>query len=325
MTDITTQYLGLKLSNPVIIGSSGLTGTADKIIKLAEAGAGAVVVKSLFEEQIRIDAGTMFMHADYPEALDYLNTYTRDNALESYLKMIENARKRIKIPIIASINCVSSHEWISFATAIEDAGADAMELNLFIMPHEIHKDARYYEQTYFDIIDQVKKRISIPVSVKLGQHFVNIPSLVDNLYARGARGVVLFNRFYAPDIDIDKLSFTNAKVLSNPDDIRNSLRWVGIVSALVDKIDICASTGVHDGKALIKQILAGAKAVQVCSTIYMYGEEQIAKMIEELKDWMNRFNFNTIDEFRGRLNYKNIPDPGIFERVQFMRYFSNME
>lgn len=325
MINLSTKYLGLNLRNPIIIGSSGLTGSVDKIVQLEAAGAGAVVIKSLFEEQIKIDSGTMLSHADYPEAMDYLSNYTRNNALDVYLEMIKEAKNKVKIPIIASINCVSSSEWISFASAIQEAGADAIELNVFIMPQELHKEGGIYERLYFEILERVKKQISIPISVKLGQHFTNLPSLADSLSARGAKGVVLFNRFYAPDIDIDSMSFTSSKVLSSPDDIRNSLRWVGIVSAMVENVDICASTGIHDGKAVVKQILAGAKAVQVCSALYIKGPEYITNMLDELTDWMRKYNFKSPDEFRGRMNYKNIPDPAIFERVQFMKYFSNME
>jgi dihydroorotate dehydrogenase (fumarate) len=169
----------------------------------------------------------------------------------------------------------------------------------------------------------VTQKVSIPIVIKLGQHFSNIPSLVNNLYALGAKGVVLFNRFYAPDIDLDNLSFTSSDVFSNPSDIRQSLRWVGIISSLVSKIDICASTGIHDGKAAIKQILAGARAVQVCSILYKKGPEYIREIIEEMENWMGRHNFNDLHEFRGRMSYKNIPDPAIFERAQFMKYFSN--
>lgn len=322
MANLETTYLGLKLKNPVIVSSSGLTSSLNKIEQLARADAAAVVLKSLFEEQIRMEAGAMLQDADYPEALDYISNYARNNAIDDYLKLIEEAREKVDIPVIASINCISSSEWISFARSIEEAGAQALELNVFVMPNEIHEHGGGYEAMYYEILNKVVPQLSIPVSVKLGQHFSNIPGLVNNLHAHGAKGVVLFNRFYAPDIDLDDLSFTSSEVFSSPADIRQSLRWVGIVSSLVDKIDICASTGVHDGGAVIKQILAGARAVQVCSVLYKEGPQHLKKIISAIPEWMDAHNFENIREFRGRLSYRNIPDPSIFERAQFMKYFA---
>jgi dihydroorotate dehydrogenase (fumarate) len=325
MANLETKYLGLNLKNPVIVSSSGLTGTPGKIVQLADAGAGAVVLKSLFEEQIRMEAGSMIKNTDYPEAADYIDAYSRSNALDEYLKLIEDAKARIDIPVIASINCISSSEWMSFAKQIQEAGADALELNVFFLPNEIHGGGTDYEQIYYDILDAVTRKITIPISVKLGQHFSNIPALVNNLYARGSKGVVLFNRFYAPDIDLDAMSFTTSEVFSTPADIRQSLRWVGIVSSLVKKIDICASTGVHDGRAVIKQILAGAAAVQICSVLYKKGPGFIGEILKEVNTWMDLKNFEDLHELRGRMSYKNIPDPSVFERAQFMKYFSGMQ
>jgi dihydroorotate dehydrogenase (fumarate) len=325
MTNLSTKYLGLELRNPLIISSSGLTSSVSKIEKLEKAGAGAIVIKSLFEEQIKMEAGSVIKYSDYPEATDYINMYTRENSIDQYLKIIEHAKKIVKIPIIASINCTSSSEWISFASTMEEAGADALELNVFFIPDSIHKDGQFYEQLYYDILEGINHKISIPVAVKIGQHFTNIPALVNNIYARGAKGVVLFNRFYSPDINIDTLTFESSSVFSNPDEIRNSLRWVGLISSMVDTIDICASTGIHDGRAVIKQILAGATAVQICSVLYKNGPEYITTILKELKDWMVKFNFENLSDFRARMSYKNITDPAVFERAQFMKYYSNMD
>ncbi len=322
MANLETKYMGLSLKNPMIVSSSGLTSSVNKIEKLAQAGAAAVVLKSLFEEQIRMEAGNMLKDTDYPEAVDYITQYSRNNAVDEYLKLIEEAREKVDIPVIASINCISSTEWISFAESIQQAGAHALELNVFVFPNETLESGTSYEQVYYDILNEVTRKVTIPVSIKLGQHFSNIPGLVNNLYARGAKGVVLFNRFYAPDIDLENLSFTTSEVFSTAADIRQSLRWVGIVSSLVGKIDICASTGVHDGKGAVKQILAGAKAVQVCSALYKNGPEYMRVIIDELQNWMEEHNFEDLAEFRGRMSYRNIPDPTIFERAQFMKYFS---
>jgi len=325
MDKLETHYLGIKLKNPLIVSSSGLTGSVAKIEKLASAGAGAVVLKSLFEEQIRKEAGTMINNANYPEAEDYIMAYARNNAVDEYLRLIEGAKAKVDIPVIPSINCITSREWISFAENIQQAGADAIELNVFVLPTNIHDNGSAYEEIYIEILDALLDKITIPISIKLGQHFSNIPALINKLHARGAKGVVLFNRFYAPDIDINSLNFTSAEVFSSPADIRFSLRWVGIISSLVPKIDICASTGIHDADGMAKQILAGARAVQVCSVLYKKGPEFVRQILADFTSWMDKHNFENIREFRGRMSYKNIPDPSVFERAQFMKYFSSMQ
>jgi dihydroorotate dehydrogenase (fumarate) len=220
---------------------------------------------------------------------------------------------------------MSVSEWVSFAKDIENAGADALELNVFFVASDIERSSEKYEKLYNDLIVKVKDVTSIPLSVKIGYHFTNLVGMVNNLYVRGAKGVVLFNRFYEPDIDIENLKLTSSGVFSTPADIRQSLRWVGIISDKVDKIDVAASTGIHDGKAAIKQILAGAKAVQVCSVLYKKGEAQVKVIIDEMAAWMAGKGFKTIEEFRGKLNYHNIPDPSVYERSQFMKYFSSYQ
>jgi len=323
MINLTTNYLGLTLKSPLIISSSGLTNSVDKIRKFEELGAGAVVLKSLFEEQINYEAGILVENGLSPEAHDYITGYSKTNALEDHLKLIERAKKAVKIPVIASINCMSASEWVSFAKDIESAGADALELNIFFVASDIEQSSEKYEKLYTDLIVKIKNVTHVPLSIKIGYHFTNLAGIVNNLYVRGAKGVILFNRFYEPDIDIEDMKLTASGVFSSPADIRQSLRWVGIISAKVGEIDIAASTGIHDGKAAIKQILAGAKAVQVCSVIYKKGDEQVKVINDEIATWMSKKGFKTIEEFRGLLNYSKIPDPSIYERSQFMKYFSN--
>jgi dihydroorotate dehydrogenase (fumarate) len=325
MINLATNYLGLTLKSPLIVSSSGLTNSINKIRKFEELGAGAVVLKSLFEEQINYEAGILVENRLSSEAHDYITGYSKTNALEEYLKLIEEAKKEVKMPIIASINCMSASEWVSFAKNIENAGADALELNVFFVASDIERTSEKYEKLYNDLIVNVKSVTSIPLSVKIGYHFTNLVGMVNNLYVRGAKGVVLFNRFYEPDIDIENLKLASSGVFSSPADIRQSLRWVGIISDRVVKIDVAASTGIHDGKAAIKQILAGAKAVQVCSVLYKKGEEQVKVITDEMAAWMARKSFKTIEEFRGKLNYHNIPDPSVYERSQFMKYFSSYQ
>jgi len=323
MVNLSTRYLGLDIKTPLIVSSSGLTGSVEKIQKLEQLGVGAVVLKSLFEEQIRFEAGTELKNGDYPEAYDYITGYSKMNSVEEYLKLIEQAKKSIKIPVIASLNCISSDEWVSFAKNIENAGADALELNIFFMASRKELSAEKIEDLYYDLVVKIKNVTRLPIAVKMGSQFTNLAAMVNNLYLRGASGVVLFNRFYEPDMDIENMQLTSSDVFSSPSDIRLSLRWVGILSDKIENIDIAASTGVHDGKAVIKQILAGAKAVQVCSVLYKKGEEHVKVMLGEIEAWMTGKGYNSIDEFRGKLSYRQIPDPSMYERSQFMKYFSS--
>ena len=324
MIDLTTNFAGLSLKSPIIVSSSGLTHSIERIKKMSAAGAGAVVLKSLFEEQINHEVGSLSEGSDYPEAEDYIRAYTRENSLDSYLSVIRGAKDLVEIPVIASINCVKPAEWIDFAKQIEQAGADALELNIYFLPISKEKDPRYYETAYLDLVAAVKGKTDLPVIVKLGNGFSNITWMVEQLSLRGVAGVVLFNRFYAPDINTDDLSFTSSEVLSTAADLRLSLRWIGIVSSEVEKMDLAASTGVHSGMAVVKQILAGADAVQVCSVLYRNGIDYLRDMISEIKRWMEKHGYNSPADFRDKMNYGNLEDPSVYERAQFMKYFSQM-
>jgi dihydroorotate dehydrogenase (fumarate) len=321
MSQLETTYLGLKLKNPVIVGSSSLTNSIEKIKEIEEKGAGAIVLKSIFEEQIKFEAGKMANGSDSPEAWDYVNHYVKQNTLQEYLDLIKKAKSEVKIPVIASINCVTSKEWTGFAKSIEEAGADAIEINVFVLPNDRHASSEYYENVYFELAEKLKKTINIPFAFKLGSQFSNLVGFIQKLHVPG---VVLFNRFYTPDIDIDEMKFTSSDVFSTSADIRNSLRWVGIVSSKISNMDIAASTGVHDGKAVVKQLLAGATAVQVCSTLYKNGIGHLESILKELKEWMEKNGYNSVDEFRGKMSYDKIEDPLVYERSQFMKYFSSI-
>ena len=313
------------MKSPIIVSSSGLTSSVNRIKKVAAAGAGAVVLKSLFEEQINYEVGNISDGHDYPEAGDYIRTYARENSLGEYLSSIREAKEAVDIPVIASINCVSASEWIDFANKIQEAGADALELNIYFLPINKEKDPREYEKTYLHLVSEVKKRTSLPLIIKLGNGFSNITWMVNQLYQRGAAAVVLFNRFYAPDINTDDLSFGSAEVLSTPAELRNSLRWIGIVSSQVDQLDLAASTGVHSGMAVVKQILAGAMAVQICSVLYRNGLDYIKDMTVEMLKWMEKNQYKSPDDFRGKMNYGSLDDPSVYERAQFMKFYSSMQ
>lgn len=328
MADLSTSYMGLSLRNPIIAGSSGLTNSIENIQKIYEAGAGAIVLKSLFEEQIQAVVNRTFNQNEdnysYPEALDYISHYTREQDLERYLKLIRDAKSSVPIPIIASINCVSAAEWVTFAKSIQDAGADAIELNIFILPSDPRRKAEQQEQVYFEIIQSVMRQVKIPVSAKISYYFSGLANMALQLSWTGVKGLVLFNRYYSPDIDIDSFEITTGHVFSEPGENALTLRWVAMLS---DKIqcDIAASTGIHDGQTAIKQMLAGAKAVQVASVLYKKGFEQIGIMLKDMETWMDKNEFRSTKEFTGKLSQREMTNPAAYERVQFMKHFAGIE
>ena len=325
MADLSTSYLGLKLKNPIIVSSSGLTDNIEKLKVLEKNGAGAVVLKSLFEEQIRFETGKLLSDATHTEAADYVSNYSRSHTLDNYIQLIQAAKKELGIPVIASINCVSSGEWIEFAKRIQEAGADALELNVFFFPSDKDFRSEDYEKIYYELALKVKSRVNIPVSFKLGQNFTSLVNIVDRLYYRGIMGVVLFNKFYEPDIDLDSLTFKSGAVFSTPSDISKPLRWVGIISKQVQNIDIAASTGVHEGKDIIKQLLVGADAVQAASTFYKNGTSHIIDMLNEMETWIKDNGYRSITEFKGMMSQLVSQNPAAIERVQFMKYFGDMK
>lgn len=328
MTDLSTSYMGLTLRNPVIVGSSGLTRTVDQLIKAEEKGAGAVVLKSLFEEQIKFEIRKVFSYDDvqsaYTEADDYIRNYSRTQTIDEYLKVIKNAKEKLSIPVIASINCVSADEWPAFAKEIEKAGADALELNIFVLPADIDMPGVEYEKLYFHIIENVKKQVQIPISLKISYHFSGLAELVKKISWSGVQGIVLFNRFFNPDFDLEKFNVKPGNLYSTPEEISTSLRWIAILSGRV-QADLCASTGVHDGYGVVKQLLAGAHAVQICSTLYKNGFDQISLIVSQLQSWMEKNNFSGITDFRGKMSYKKSENPAVYQRVQFMKHFAGID
>ena len=323
MENINVTYLGLKLSSPIVASSSGLTSKVESIKELEKNGVGAVVLKSLFEEQITNEITHTEQYNDYPEQAEYLNAYIKDNNVSKYLDLIKNAKKECNIPIIASICCVNGGEWTDFAKDIEQAGADALELNIFYMPTSADQSAGDLEKEYINTVNSVVESINIPVSVKISGHFTNPINIAREIYFRKAKGVTMFNRLYDPNIDIENISITNSNIFSNSDELRHSLRWIAISSAAVSELDYSASTGIHSGEDVVKMLLAGASTVQVCSHLYQNGVEEIANMNNFLKNWMQKKGYENISEFKGLLNYKNLEKNVAYERSQFMKYYSS--
>ena len=325
MMDMKTSYAGLTLRNPIIIGSSGLTNKAERNLEFEKAGAGAIVLKSLFEEQIEMQSASMLQENDYPEAADYIRSYVEANQVNDYLALIRQSKELCTIPIIASINCYKAAAWTNFAQQIAQAGADALELNVFFMETDLHDSAEAVKETYVTILRQVKEAIRIPVIMKIGKQYSNIPSLVHALKANGADGVVLFNRFYQPDIDINTMQLVSGHVFSSAADLSDTLRWTAIVSGKVPGISVSASTGVHDWEGVVKCLLAGASGVQLCSALYTHGAAIVSQILTCMEEWMNQTHYESVNQFRGRLNYANIPNPAQYERAQFMKYFANRD
>ncbi|MCX6272408.1 MAG: dihydroorotate dehydrogenase-like protein [Bacteroidetes bacterium] len=319
MVDLSAKYMGFSLKNPLIAGSSGLTNSVGSIKQLEKQGIAAVVLKSLFEEelvcQIPSDKDS---HYPYQKTKDYVAHQSKYSSIEEYIRLIEEAKKSVSIPVIASINCISAYEWTSFSKRIEAAGADALELNIFVMPSDPMMGSSDCEKVYFEVLTEVRRKIKIPIAVKISPYFSGMTKMAMKLSWTGINGLVLFNRFYSPDIDIETIKTVPGKLLSSPDEILNSLRWVALLSDRVLS-DIAGSTGAHDAAGVIKYLLAGARAVQLTSTLYKNGFEQIGIILNDLSAWMERHHFETIPEFLGSLSLKKSEDPADYERFQYIK------
>ena len=325
MAILKTTYLGLELKSPIIIGSSELNNSVERIKKHADAGAGAVVLKSLFEEQIMMDIDSQRMnnmHDTYAEVEQQVGYYLKKNTVGEYLKLIKDAKYAVDIPVIASINCATSSEWIEFAKDVERAGADAIEINMFLLPSDAEMEGKDFEKIYFDIAEKVTKAVSIPISFKIGSYFSALASFAKKLSYTDIKGLVLFNKFYTPAIDIENETIISGSIFSSQSDNGMPLRWIGILNNRV-QCDLAASTGVHTGKDVISNILVGANAVQMVSSILKNGEEQITKSLNDLSEWMDKKGYKTIEEFRGNLSQREMKNPMVLERVQFMKYFAD--
>ncbi len=324
MANLQTTFAGLALKNPLVAASSGLTNTPSKIKELENAGIGAVVLKSLFEEQIENHSEKLSQISDYPEAADYINAYIGMNHVEKHLDLIRSVKSECSIPVIASINAYKLTRWVDFAKSLEGAGADAIELNLYLLNAGEYED-NYLVDSYQSILRELKRNIKIPIVVKMAKNIPNLPGTVSKLKSLGAGGVVLFNRFHQLDIDINTLEIKSGSVFSAPSDFQETLRWTAITSGRVPGIDIACSTGIHSWEEVVKGILAGGSVMQLCSVLYRQGAEVVGEMLTCLEEWMAQNNYASLNDFRGKLNYKNIESPSLYERVQFMKYFSGYQ
>lgn len=319
--DLSTEYMGLKLKNPIIVSSSKLTGDIKNIKKCADVGAGAIVLKSLFEEQLIADSN-LLMDQDikyfwFPEAIEHINKHSKERGLQQMLSLIHEAKAHTDIPIIASINCVTAHEWPQFAKRLEDEGADAIELNIAIFPFDKFTACGEITEKYLEIVTEVKKYVNVPVAVKMGNYFTNLVQMAHRLDEAGADGLVMFNRYYRPDIDINNETVVRENILSSPTEVTKSLRWVALLSPQL-KCDIAAATGIHNYAGVVKQLLAGASATQICSTLFNNGISYIDTILFDLEKWMSKKGYSSISDFKGKVANQE-ENTLKFERMQFLK------
>lgn len=322
MVNLNTKYLGLDLKNPIVVGSSDISSSVKGIHEIEQSGAAAVVLKSLFEEQINMDLNKEMggNTVDHTEANHYIADYISNYSLDKYIKLVQQSKSEVSIPVIASINCVSDKDWVSYAQQIQTAGADAVEINIAVLPSNFDKDGAHNEKSYFKILKKIRKAVSIPVSLKMGYYSAGLANLIQKLsYSGYIDGFVMFNRYYMPDIDIKNEKIVHGSAFSNAHEISNSLRWIALMRKTVSQ-SMAASTGVHQHGDVIKQILAGADAVQMVSSLYLNGIGHVSKVLEGVQDWMQKKEYKSLDQFRGKLSYGKSDSPEIFERTQFMNY-----
>ncbi|MBI5550522.1 MAG: dihydroorotate dehydrogenase-like protein [Desulfobacterales bacterium] len=332
--NLTTNYMGLTLRNPIIAGSSGLTGSVEQVKSLAANGAGAVVLKSIFEEEVLNEYADFIKEAkaqfgepqyfDYNgqrNPIEYYDYVLQEQNLKKYIALLEGCKAAVDIPVMASINCFYySVEWLSYAQNLERAGADALELNMFFPPTDFKHSREEKEALYFKIAEKVTQAVKIPVALKISPYFTDLGPMIQRLSETGVKALVLFNRFFSPDFDIDKLEVKPSFVFSTPADLALSLRWIAVMANKVG-CDLAASTGVHDAAAVVKQLLAGANAVQVASCLYKNGPKYIKELLAGLESWMAGKKYRALADFKGKLSQARSSDPAVYERAQFMRYF----
>jgi len=324
MANISTKYLGLELKSPVIASSSDFTSNIENIIELEKAGCGAIVLKSIFEEQILMEIDSLRMNNmfdSYSDNENYIAYYTKKHEVDSYLQLIKDAKKQIQIPVIASVHCSTNGKWTEFLPQIEKAGADAIEINAFILPSNPNTSADEIEKSYISIIEAVRKNTKLPIALKLHHYFTDIARIFKT-FAQKVDSLVLFNRFFNPDIDIENFKINSGGSFSLPEDNYLIQRWIGIIRPLVN-CNLAASGGIYNSETAIKNLLAGADVIQIASVLYKNGVETVTQINEELKLWMQKKSFTQIADFKGKMSQSNIPNSNLYERAQFMKYFSD--
>jgi len=330
MTDLSTTYLGLKLRSPLVVSASPLSRDLDGIRRLEQAGASAVVLYSLFEEQLRQEEVDLNYHLtagteSFAESLTYFPQASEfHTGPEGYLKHIRKAKAAVKIPVIASLNGSTLGGWTKFAAEIERAGADAIECNVYYIPTDPTVSAAHIEQTYLDILQAVKATVTIPVAIKLSPFFSNLSNMAHRLDEAGADALVLFNRFYQPDIDLEELEIRPNVLLSTPQALRLPLTWIGILHGRV-KASLAATGGVHAAEDAVKLLMVGANVTMMCSSLIRHGIDHLRHVERELRDWMEAHEYESVAQMQGSMSQLKCSDPGAFERAQYMRAVKGMQ
>jgi len=324
MIDLSTKYLGLNLRSPLVVSASPLSRDVEGICRLEEAGASAIVLYSLFEEQLRQEAADLEFHLEagtesFAESLTYFPQPSEfHTGPEGYLNHIRKAKSSVHIPIIASLNGSTLGGWTKFAAEIERAGADAIECNIYYIPTDPRLSAEDVEKTYVDIVRAVKSTVTIPVAVKLSPFFSNMAAMAHRLDQAGADSLVLFNRFYQPDIDLEELEIRPNVLLSTPQALRLPLTWIGILYGRI-KANLAATGGVHGAQDVIKLLMVGADVTMLCSSLMRHGVNHLRHVERELCDWMEEHEYESVAQMQGSMSQQRCPDPGAFERAQYMR------
>jgi dihydroorotate dehydrogenase (fumarate) len=330
MVDLTTRYLGLKLRTPLVPSASPLSQEIGTIRRLEDAGASAVVLYSLFEEQLRQESLELDHHLSagtesFAESLTYFPQSSEFRlGPEGYLEHIRKAKAAVDIPVIASLNGASVGGWVKFAKAIQQAGADALECNVYYIPTNLELKAAEIEQTYVDIVWAVKSAISIPVAVKISPFFTNLANIAKRIDDAGADGLVLFNRFYQPDIDLDELEIRPNVLLSTPQALRLPLTWIGILFGRV-QASLAATSGVHSAEDVIKLLMVGADVTMMCSSLLRYGPDHLKHVEREMIEWMEKHEYESVEQMQGSMSQLRCPDPSAFERAQYMRAVKSLQ
>lgn len=326
--DITTTYLGMKLKSPIVCSAGPLVEKISNIREMEDAGAAAVVLYSMFEEQIENEELELYHHtSDHNESFAEATSYFTEPfqyklGPDEYLEHIRKAKAAVDIPIIASLNGKSIGGWTGYAKKMEQAGADALELNIYLLPTDIHKSGNDVEKTYIEIVKAVKSNVKIPIAVKMHPFFSSTSWMANELSKAGADGLVLFNRFYQPDIDLENLEVVPNVILSTPMSMRLPLRWIAMLYGRINA-DLAATSGVYSAEDVIKMMMAGAKVTEMLSALLKFGIGHIADVTTNLKSWMEEKEYESIEQMRGSMSYMNVEDPSKFERANYMKVLSS--
>jgi len=321
MINLATNYMGIELKNPIIAGASSMSADLNMLLKLEKAGAAAVVYKTLFEEQINLES------AQFEDQLESMGGHhaemtslypkLRHAGPEAHLVNLRKAKETLAIPVIASLNCIHDNTWIEYARLIEKTGVDGLELNFYFVPGDFEVDGRSLEEAHLDLLKIIKSKISIPVSVKLSSFYSNPLNFIARLDKAGVNGVVIFNRMFEPEINVQDVKHSAPFYLSHEGDYRLALRYAGLLYGNLNT-KVCANTGIYQGNDVVKMLLAGADCVQVVSALYKHKPEHIATMLSDIETWMESKNYSSLADFKGKLSKKELKDPFVYKRGQYI-------